>query len=161
MTLHVLEDVICRVNRLRPDDDGFLSECSSLSRLIVRGRIDDRVMMLPDWYPRDLRALQADCARELIEGLIIIEALLAVRVGRPASFSNIVHLVRAPYKGRLKDDSAIDKAALDHLQASIENLSIPDRLRPLLRNYAARRADDTMCLVLNTIGVLLEGGNAW
>lgn len=138
ISLHVLEDVICRVHKLHPDADNFLSECSSLTTLILHGRVDDADLTLPKRNTRIHKILCIDAIREVIEGLIVVEVLLAARIGRPASFANVVRLMRATYITRFRGASDSDKATRAHLQNSIEFLPIPERLRPVLRAFATR-----------------------
>jgi hypothetical protein len=157
MSLHVLEDIFCRVHKLHPDADNFLSECSSLSMLIIRGRIDDADLVLPKRQAKNIKIIQINAVRGLIEGLTILEALLAARVGRPASFVNIVRMLRAPYISGFRGAPDSEKQALAHLRDSIETMPVPEHLRPVLRACATQDSNINVDVALGVIRKLLDG----
>lgn len=156
MSLHVLEDIFCRVHKLHPDADHFLSECSSLSTLIIRGRINDADLVLPKRQSQNIKILQMNAIHGLIEGLLILEALLAARVGRPASFVNVVRMLRARYISGFRGVPDIEKEALAQLRDNVESMPVPEHLRPVLRAFANH--DDILAdLTLGVVRKLLDG----
>jgi hypothetical protein len=89
MSLYALEYVMCRVHALNPGSHEFPAECFEIAGLIIHGRDID-------YGP--LGKLEEERASMFIEGLVLYEALRARQEGRPASFTNIVQLMRASYK---------------------------------------------------------------
>lgn len=89
MSLYALEYVMCRVHALNPDSHEFPAECFEIAGLITHGC--DINYGLPG-------KLAEESASMFIEGLILYEALRARQEGRPASFTNIVQLMRVSYK---------------------------------------------------------------
>lgn len=104
MTLHILEEIICRVHALDPDSEHFGAECWELSSRIMNQRIHDM------FGSALKKQLDQSAALLTIEVLLMWEALLAHREQRAPSFANVVKRLRDGLgcDPKLPDDHELD-----------------------------------------------------
>ena len=146
MSLHVLEDAMCRINVLKPGQSGLWDECATLGALIckrppafprpsrrqVRRTLIDPKYLIEAEFDRSDRVSAAG----LIAGLILLEVVVADRIGRAPSFTNIVRQLYAGYKSR-RDDAT-------HLLRLVDDAAYSpgphtDNIRHLVRMFLSHR----------------------
>jgi hypothetical protein len=144
--LYVLEDVMCRVRALDPDNEHFQSECWEIAARIIGQRAND------------FGPLHKDSVLLLMESLLAWEASHARAEDRQPSFADIVQRLRGAL--RLRNPDAPDLASADIFK-TIPPFPRLEVLEAVLKHWLDEGHDIVSVMVLGAMEGLLKEASAY